>query len=93
MQKASFTFTPTSKARSPRDTVLEDAMAFVGWDMSDARKLGRMVRGFRGKSPNDIRRLISTARQEGKNPPALFIHLMGISKGGNKQADVLAQQG
>lgn len=84
MQRATFNFAPTSKARSPRDTVLEDAMAFVGWEMSDARNLGRMLRGFKGKTPNEIRRHMSTARQEGKVPPALFLVLMGIAKR-NKQ--------
>ena len=39
-----------------------------------------MLRGFKGKRPSDIYRMMSVARQEGRNPPALFLHFMGVGK-------------
>ncbi|MDO8094433.1 MAG: hypothetical protein Q6360_13225 [Candidatus Brocadiales bacterium] len=75
MIKATFTLPQQSKARSARDVCLESVMSFLGRSFEDKRELGKTLRLLKGKKPSEIRRLLSTARQEGNNPPALFVHL------------------
>ena len=76
MKHAAFSLPlPTSKARCARDLVFEEVLDFLGYSMDNPRERGKTLRMLKGKRPSEIRALMSTAKQEGKNPPALFIHL------------------
>lgn len=62
-----------SKARSLRDSVLEQVMDFLNHDMADERKLGYTLRLLKGKKPSRILDMMKEAQKDGKSPQALFI--------------------
>ncbi len=77
-----FKIMPTYKARCKRDLVLEDAMTFMGWSVSNKTELGRMLRGFKVKTPTQIYDNLGKAKH-GNKPRGLFLYLMGMVKTNN----------
>lgn len=77
MERAKFVFDiPLSKARSPRDILLEEVLAALSYPIEDKRKLGMTLRLLKGHTPRQIRSWMSEARQFGRNPTAMFLWLL-----------------